>query len=153
MPRREVARVCKKGGRLGLCTWRPGGTIEEWFQVMRPYVPPPPATPPPSPFEWGKPERLRELLGGTFDLEFEEGVTTLQMPNGARLHCLHGEVLGRGWSSHATRVPRYDWDAKVSAHCARLKFGRKLPVTLQDVWTGNPKVGSFTPRHCRRSRC
>src|SRR6478752_6687327 len=29
---REVARVCKKGGRLGLCTWAPGGTIEEWFQ-------------------------------------------------------------------------------------------------------------------------
>jgi len=59
----------------------PGGTIEEWFRVMRPYMPPPPATPPPSPFEWGKAERVRELIGGTFDLEFEEGVT-LQMPNG-----------------------------------------------------------------------
>jgi SAM-dependent methyltransferase len=91
---RELARVCRKGGRLGLCTWAPGGTIEEWFQVMRPYMPPPAATPPPSPFEWGKPERLRELLGGTFDLEFEEGVTTLQMPNGKAVWDLFVEGYG-----------------------------------------------------------
>ena len=38
---RELARVCRKGGRLGLCTWLPGGTIEGLFQVMRPYMPPP----------------------------------------------------------------------------------------------------------------
>jgi hypothetical protein len=37
--------------------------------------------PPPSPFEW-KPERLRGLLRDEFDLRFEEGVTTLRMPNG-----------------------------------------------------------------------
>jgi hypothetical protein len=91
---RELARVCRKGGRLGLCTWAPGGTIEEWFQVMRPYMPPPPANPPPSPFEWGGPERLRELLGGTFDLEFEEGVTTLQMPNGKAVWDLFIEGYG-----------------------------------------------------------
>jgi SAM-dependent methyltransferase len=91
---RELGRVCRTGGRLGLCTWQPGGTIEEWFQVMRPYMPPPPATPPPSPFEWGKPERLRELLGGTFDLEFEEGVTTLQMPNGKAVWDLFVEGYG-----------------------------------------------------------
>ena len=61
---------------------------------MRPYMPPPAATPPPSPFEWGKPERLRELLGGTFDLEFEEGVTTLQMPNGKAVWDLFVEGYG-----------------------------------------------------------
>src|SRR5262249_50747240 len=90
----ELARVCRKGGRLGLCTWSHGGTIEEWFQVMRPYMPPPPANPPPSPFEWGRPERLRELLGGAFDLEFEEGVTTLQMPNGKGVWDLFVEGYG-----------------------------------------------------------
>ena len=42
---RELARVCRKGGRLGLCTWQPGGTIEEWFQMMRPYMPPAPPSP------------------------------------------------------------------------------------------------------------
>jgi SAM-dependent methyltransferase len=79
---RELARVCRKGGRLGLCTWLPGDTIEGLFKVMRPYMPPPPAAPPPSPFEWGKPERVRELLGGAFDLKFEKGVTILRLPSG-----------------------------------------------------------------------
>ena len=79
---RELARVCRKGGRLGICTWPPGDTIEGLFKMMRPYMPSPPATPPPSPLEWGKSERVRELLGDAFDLKFEKGVTTLRMPSG-----------------------------------------------------------------------
>ena len=79
---RELARVCRKGGRLALCTWPPGDTIEGLFKVMRPYMPPPPANPPPSPFEWGKLKRVRELLGDAFDLKFETGVTTLRLPSG-----------------------------------------------------------------------
>ena len=42
----ELARVTRKGGRLGLVTWLPGSAVEELFQTMRPYMPPPPATPP-----------------------------------------------------------------------------------------------------------
>jgi SAM-dependent methyltransferase len=69
----ELARVTRRGGRLGLVTWLPGNTIEELFQTMRPYMPPPPASPPPSPFAWGKEDRVRELLGDSFDLNFERG--------------------------------------------------------------------------------
>jgi SAM-dependent methyltransferase len=79
---REMARVCKRDGRLGLVTWVPEGTVTGIFQTMRPYMPPPPANPPPSPFEWGRPERIRELLGDTFELQFEPGTTTLRMPDG-----------------------------------------------------------------------
>jgi len=71
----EMARVCRKSGRLGLVTWTPDGNVFEMFKVMRPYMPAPPASPPPSPFEWGKPERIRELFGSAFDLRFEEGTT------------------------------------------------------------------------------
>jgi SAM-dependent methyltransferase len=78
----ELARVCRKGGRLGLCTWVPGDTVEDLFKVMRPYMPPPPNPPPPSPFAWGKKKRLRELLGDAFDLKFEKGVTTSRYPSG-----------------------------------------------------------------------
>jgi len=61
----ELARVCRPGGRLALATWTPDGAIAEMFKVMRPYM----AAPPPvSPFEWGRRERLEELLGGAFDL-------------------------------------------------------------------------------------
>jgi SAM-dependent methyltransferase len=79
----ELTRVCKKGGRLGLVTWPPDGTIGAGlFGTMRPYMPPPPANSPPSPFEWGRPERVRELLGDAFDLSFETGTTTLRVPDG-----------------------------------------------------------------------
>jgi hypothetical protein len=38
----------------------------------------PPANPPPSPFEWGRTERIRVLLGDAFELRFEAGTTTLR---------------------------------------------------------------------------
>jgi SAM-dependent methyltransferase len=79
---REMTRVCRRGGRLGLLTWVPEGAVTGIFQTMRPYMPPSPANPPPSPFEWGHPERVRELLGDAFELRFETGTTTLRMPDG-----------------------------------------------------------------------
>jgi SAM-dependent methyltransferase len=102
---RELARVCRSGGRLGLCTWLPGSTIEGLFQVMRPYMTPPPSSPPPSPFEWGKPERLRELLGGAFDLEFETGVSTLRKPSGRAVWDLFVEGYGPTRSAAAGCEP------------------------------------------------
>jgi len=71
----EMARVCRRGGRIGLATWPAKGGVFEMFGVMRPYMPPPPTPAPPSPFAWGDPEHVRELLGRDFDLKFEEGVT------------------------------------------------------------------------------
>jgi len=78
---RELKRVVRQGGRLGLTTWLAGGSVETMFHVMRPYMTPPPS-PPPSPFEWGKPERLRALLGDAFDLKFEQGTTIHRAPDG-----------------------------------------------------------------------
>jgi SAM-dependent methyltransferase len=78
----EMARVCKRGGRIGLTTWPAEGTIAGLFQVMRPYLPPPPSPAPPSPFEWGRRERVRELFGSAFDLKFETGTTVLREPDG-----------------------------------------------------------------------
>ncbi len=71
----ELARVCKKGGRLALTTWLPDSNVFQMFMVMKPYMPPPPSPAPPSPFEWGKRERVSELLGKHFDLGFEVGTS------------------------------------------------------------------------------
>jgi SAM-dependent methyltransferase len=71
----EIARVCRKGGRVALTTWLPDSSVFAMFQVMRPYMPPPPSPPPPSPFAWGSRERVSELLGRDFDLKFEDGTT------------------------------------------------------------------------------
>lgn len=71
----EMARVCRRGGRIGLATWPAKGGVYEMFVVMRAYMPPPPTPAPPSPFAWGDPDRVQALLGRDFDLKFEEGVT------------------------------------------------------------------------------
>ncbi len=77
----ELARVCRKGGRLGLVTWPPAGTVAEMFQVMRQHMPAPQPVVP-SPLEWGRHDRLRELLGTAFDLRFETGTTVLRESSG-----------------------------------------------------------------------
>jgi SAM-dependent methyltransferase len=78
----EIARVCRKGGRIALTTWRPDSSIFEMFKIMRAYMPPPPSPLPPSPFSWGNRERMKELLGSNFDLTFEEGETIYYDRNG-----------------------------------------------------------------------
>jgi SAM-dependent methyltransferase len=79
----ELARVCRRGGRIALATWAPDGEVLKMFQVMRPFMLPPPSPPPPSPFEWGSKDRVRALLARDFDLEFEEGVATYFDRDGA----------------------------------------------------------------------
>jgi hypothetical protein len=49
--------------------------VFKMFQVMRPYMAPPPNPAPPSPFAWGRQDRIRELFGSNFDVRFETGVT------------------------------------------------------------------------------
>ncbi|MBA2126067.1 methyltransferase type 11 [Hyphomicrobium methylovorum] len=78
----ELGRVCRKGGRVALTTWLPDSNLFKMFMVMKPYMAPPPSSPPPSPFEWGKMERVQELLGGMFDLKFENGTSFYREPSG-----------------------------------------------------------------------
>src|ERR671915_183083 len=75
---RELARVTKPGGRIALANWTPTGGLAKMFKVMAPYQP---APPPSSPFDWGDDGRVRELLGGSFELELEEHVSTLRVPS------------------------------------------------------------------------
>lgn len=78
----ELARVCRKGGRIALTTWLSDSNLFKMFQVMKPYMAPPPNPAPPSPFEWGRTERIAELLGRNFDLKFEKGVSFYREPSG-----------------------------------------------------------------------
>ncbi|NBD95729.1 MAG: methyltransferase domain-containing protein [Gammaproteobacteria bacterium] len=78
----ELARVCRPGGRLALAVWTPEGNVFEMFKIIKRYMPPPDGAAPPSPFEWGRPERVRELLGKAFDLGFENGTSYYREPSG-----------------------------------------------------------------------
>jgi SAM-dependent methyltransferase len=88
----ELARVVKKGGRVVLATWKHDSNLFHMFGVMKAFMPAPPQPPPPSPFAWGKVERLQELLGGSFDLAIEEGTN--------RFRYASGEQAWNFWVNH-----------------------------------------------------
>ena len=79
----EIARVCRKGGRIALTTWRPDGNVFAMFKMMQAFMPPPPSSPPPSPFTWGNRNRIAELFGANFELSFEDGETIYHDRDGA----------------------------------------------------------------------
>lgn len=79
----ELARVCRKGARIALTTWVSDSSVSQMFQVMRKYMAPVPAGAPAlhSPFDWGRTERLQELLGRRFELRFENGFSYYREPS------------------------------------------------------------------------
>jgi SAM-dependent methyltransferase len=79
----ELARICRPGGRIALTAWTPESNLHKMFAIMRSYMPAPPTPAPPSPFEWGRTERVRALLGDAFDLRFEKGLSMYREPSGA----------------------------------------------------------------------
>jgi ubiquinone/menaquinone biosynthesis C-methylase UbiE len=58
---RELVRVCRRGGRIALASWTPGGFIGETFRVFSRYLPPAPGLQPP--VCWGDEVYLDALFG------------------------------------------------------------------------------------------
>jgi ubiquinone/menaquinone biosynthesis C-methylase UbiE len=68
----EIARVTRPGGRAVFLAWTPEGGLGGWFRATAKHVPPPPGAA--SPFNWGDPDKVRELLGSAFrDYSFVRG--------------------------------------------------------------------------------
>lgn len=80
---KELARVVRPGGRISLANWAIGGSVHDMFQLIRSYKPVE-KSPGPSPFEWGRSSRVRELLGAHFDVEFENGTSLFQPESGEK---------------------------------------------------------------------
>lgn len=58
---RELLRVTRPGGRIGLANWTPDSFVGQFFKLVGGYVPPPAGLR--SPLEWGAETRLVELFG------------------------------------------------------------------------------------------
>jgi ubiquinone/menaquinone biosynthesis C-methylase UbiE len=58
---RELMRVCRRGGKIGLANWTPAGFIGRLFKVVGKYVPPAPGIK--SPLLWGTKAHLEALFG------------------------------------------------------------------------------------------
>jgi SAM-dependent methyltransferase len=69
---RELARVTRPGGRIGLTAWDPTGGLGDFFRLMGTFQPPPPDGVG-NPLEWGRQEHAAELLSNDFDLRFVHG--------------------------------------------------------------------------------
>ena len=68
----ELARVTRPGGRVVFLAWTPEGGLGGWFRITNKHFPPPAGLA--SPFNWGDPEKVRQLLGSAFgDLAFTRG--------------------------------------------------------------------------------
>lgn len=67
----ELARVCRPGGRIGITAWRRDSGVGAMFAAMSPFMPPPPQGAG-SPFQWGDEAYVESMLGGAFELAFEE---------------------------------------------------------------------------------
>jgi SAM-dependent methyltransferase len=59
---RELMRVCRPGGRIGLACWTPTGFLGQLFRVVAGYVPPIPGVR--SPLLWGTDAHIQDLFTG-----------------------------------------------------------------------------------------
>jgi SAM-dependent methyltransferase len=104
---RELVRVCRPGGLIGLCHWTPEGFPGQGIQVQAAALPPPP------PFRtwlWGSDVYLEELFapaGVVF--EFMRGTTTWSFPSVDALLAHMDEnsgpaiLAGEQWESRGER--------------------------------------------------
>jgi SAM-dependent methyltransferase len=67
---RELARVCRPGGRLGMTAWRPDSELDSVYEIAAAGR----DERGPDPTQWGDESHVRGLLGDAFDLELEPGV-------------------------------------------------------------------------------
>jgi hypothetical protein len=89
----ELLRVCRPGGKIGLCCWIPEGFGGEFFRTVAQYVPPPAGLKPA--LRWGTEDGVTELLGaGTASIAVERRVTPQYFRSVDHAMEVYGTYLG-----------------------------------------------------------
>jgi SAM-dependent methyltransferase len=101
---RELARVTKPGGRVGISAWEPTGGVADLVQLQSRFQPPPPEGVG-LPFDWARREHAEELLGDAFELEFDEGDAPQTGESGERIWQLFLSGVGPMKALHDSLEP------------------------------------------------
>jgi ubiquinone/menaquinone biosynthesis C-methylase UbiE len=73
---REMMRVCRPGGKIGLANWTPQGFVGRLFKIIGKYVPPASGTK--SPMLWADRANLEELFGSKGTVAAETRTYTMR---------------------------------------------------------------------------
>lgn len=109
---RELVRVCRPGGRIGLANFTPEGGVGEFFGVFAPHLPAPPADAPP-PVLWGDESHVRELFGNRVSsLELTRKWLVERSAGGPREYCdFYRETFGPAVAAYGSgRAEELDRD-------------------------------------------
>ena len=71
---KEIARVCRPGGRMALAIWDATGGVYDMFRMISRYQSKKSSSGS-SPFDWSDEQRLHQLFGRHFDLSVERAVS------------------------------------------------------------------------------
>jgi SAM-dependent methyltransferase len=82
----ELARVTRRGGRLGLTAWKPNPKLSELY---RRFTEQPIAGR--EAYEWGREDHVEDMLGEDFELEFDDGTIWLEADSGEDVWKLFSE--------------------------------------------------------------
>ncbi|HYX34687.1 MAG TPA: class I SAM-dependent methyltransferase [Oligoflexus sp.] len=76
---KEMARVCRSGGKIVMGNWTPEGHVGQMFKIVGKHVPPPSLMP--SPLLWGNEQTCRQRLGSFLsDLQISRHSYPLDFP-------------------------------------------------------------------------